>query len=245
MLLDLLHRPAGLRPFYQPIFDIRAEHPQLHAVECLTRGPQGTTIESAPILFEYVRQLGAEARVDRLCVARALEAIGRTRGVVDGSTSVCLNVHGVTLAQDQDFVPFVAELACRQGFAPWQLTIEILEFRNFAGDARMAAAIDTLHEKGMRIAIDDLGQAESNLRMLLECHADYFKLDHYFVRGIESDPFRRSIVAALVDLAPRFGAWIVAEGVETPDELATVRRLGVCYAQGYLFAPPRSLEAAS
>ena len=243
MLLDLLHRPDGLQPFYQPIFHVDGASSRRHAIECLMRGPRGTTIEPAPILFEYVRQTGAEARVDRLCVSRALGVLSRSRGLLDDGTMVCLNVHGVTLALDDGFVDFLCAEAQRNGFACWQLTVEILEFRSFAGNGRMRTAIDAMHAAGMRIAVDDLGNAESNLRMLLECHADYFKLDQHFIRGIDTDPFRRALVEAVAAMAPRFGAWVVAEGVETAAELETVQRLGVALAQGYHLAAPRAMEA--
>ncbi len=238
VLLERLSRPEGLHVRFQPIVEIDAGLLRPHAVECLARGPAGSTIEAAPILFDYVRNKHAEALVDRLCVTRGIQGFGGGGAEVAGALNLHLNVHCVTLARDRDFVSFLFEIARAGGVASSGLTVELLEYRAFSGSRNLRRAIDAIHEGGARIALDDIGHADSNLRMLLESQADYFKIDGHFIRGVHADIYRRALVQSLVELAPRFGAWVVAEGVESLEDLQAVTALGVTFVQGYLVARP-------
>ena len=95
----------------------------------------------------------------------------------------------------------------------------------------------------MRIAVDDAGSGYSSLAHILKLAPDFIKLDRELVSGIDLDPVRRALAASLVTFAADTGAEIVAEGVETEDELEVLRRLGVRYAQGYHLGRPAPLHA--
>ena len=93
--------PKPLATLFQPIVELSGD---VHAVECLTRGPRGSAMEEASPLFEYVRNHGLEMQMDRVCVSRALRC--------GTDTLVCaprlaINVHPTTLADGQDFVRFL------------------------------------------------------------------------------------------------------------------------------------------
>jgi len=97
-----------------------------------------------------------------------------------------------------------------------------------------------LREQGFRIAIDDAGAGYSGLQTVVETEPDFMKLDISLVRAIDTSQVKQRLVSTLRDFCEGAGIELVAEGVETPEQLDTVVELGVPYAQGFLFAHPGS-----
>ncbi len=106
------------------------------------------------------------------------------------------------------------------------------------GDVRRIIA--AYRAQGFTTAIDDFGAGYAGLGLLAELHPDVIKLDMMLIRGIDTSAVKRSIVAAVVALGADLGIEPLAEGIETPGELATLRALGVRLCQGYLFAKPET-----
>jgi EAL domain-containing protein (putative c-di-GMP-specific phosphodiesterase class I) len=96
---------------------------------------------------------------------------------------------------------------------------------------------------GFNLSIDDFGTAYSSLLQLSQLPFSELKIDRSFVSAIDSDPTKRVIVSSCASLARGLGLRVVAEGVETPAELAAVREAGCTEIQGYLLARPMSLNA--
>lgn len=232
-LLDALLEPHGVSIRFQPIFDLGAEPPGVHAVECLARGPRGTNLESADLLFEYARRKRREHEVDRVCIAAALAAIAG----LPPTLAFTVNIHASTLSGDAGFVDFLLGLATDRLISPRRLTVEVVEHFPAWDGARLIDALKALRAAGLAIALDDVGLGHSNYRMILDCHPDYFKIDRYLVHGCHADSDRREILASIVGLASRFGSQVIAEGVERADDLAVLVDLQIRLAQGYLLSP--------
>jgi EAL domain-containing protein (putative c-di-GMP-specific phosphodiesterase class I) len=222
--------PGGLRAHFQPIFERRGEALEIHSMECLMRGPKGSNLERADILFEYVRLKRAESLVDPACIATGL----RQAALLPPGIRLALNVHASTLARDQSFPTFLADCASRNRILVSRLTVEIVEHSPAWDGPRFLKAIEELREMGVEIALDDVGLGQSNYRMILDCKPDYFKIDRYFVHGIRWDFFRQAIVQSVALLAKKFGARVVAEGIERQEDLDAVLNLGIDLLQGYL-----------
>lgn len=229
-LVSTLLAPHALRIAVQPIVELRdgVAHPV--AYECLTRGPEGSNFESAQVLFDYVRLKHDEPRVDRSCVSEALRSVS----VPDGA-SLSLNVHAATLARDPGFVPF---LLATSSLDPRRLIVEIVEHAA-AWAAPMLRAVEALRNAGIRIALDDIGNGQSNFRMILDLRPEIFKIDRYFIDGAHENPHRLAIVRTICDLARAFDAVVVAEGVEDARDVAPLVECGVAWFQGYFFGRPR------
>jgi EAL domain-containing protein (putative c-di-GMP-specific phosphodiesterase class I) len=88
---------------------------------------------------------------------------------------------------------------------------------------------------GFKIALDDTGVAYGSLEAVMELSPDFIKVDQSLVRGIDTDPPRQELLRALNSVAGKIKAEIIAEGIETSEELATIQALGIPYGQGYLF----------
>jgi EAL domain-containing protein (putative c-di-GMP-specific phosphodiesterase class I) len=236
-LLDDILAPEGLSPRFQPILEANGDEWELHAVECLMRGPSDTNIEPADILFEYARRKRAESIVDRACIAAAL----RVASQLDSVPRFFLNVHASTLGRDADFASFIADTSADHSIAPSSLTIEIIERRPYWNGPRFMATLDRLRVLGVKIALDDFGLGESNYRMMLDCWPDCIKIDRYIIKNCDSDYGRRAILDSIANLAMTIGSKVIAEGVQTQAELKAIKDLGFTLAQGFALYKPMTL----
>ena len=157
-------------------------------------------------------------------------------GVVDPSWTTWVNVS--TRQLDRPGLEDAVRAALAMARLPaGQLGLEITEsafLRDADGATRLA---HRLHALGVRLAVDDFGTGYSSMRRLRELPLDHLKIDASFVAGIASHPADRAIVLACVQLAEAMGMTSVAEGVETPEQQAELRRLGCRLSQGFWLAP--------
>ncbi len=148
-----------------------------------------------------------------------------------------VNISGRDLQRPQ-FVAHVQQVLHRHGVAPAQLTLEITE-TTLMGE--LDKALDTMHrlrEIGVRLSIDDFGTGYSSLAYLGTLPIDSLKIDRSFVAHMEHKPQNVEIVRAVMNLGMSLGKRVIAEGIETPAQLAALRALGVQLGQGFLLAPP-------
>jgi EAL domain-containing protein (putative c-di-GMP-specific phosphodiesterase class I) len=123
-----------------------------------------------------------------------------------------------------------------------RIVLELSEHDPVEDYGVLAATLDPLRKKGMQLAIDDVGAGFSSLRHILLSAPDVIKLDRSIVAGVATDPVLRTLVRSLGDFGHGAGATVVAEGVETKEDAAVLRAVGVDYAQGWYFARPGSAD---
>ncbi|HVR37973.1 MAG TPA: EAL domain-containing protein [Thermoanaerobaculia bacterium] len=232
--LETLLRPGGITPLFQPVFRVGSDSVEMHGVECLSRGPKGTNLESAKVLFDYVRLKREEPLVDRACISAALEEAAS----LPPDILLNINVHASTLGRNHGFLQFFRATAAKHSIAPTRLTIEIVEHAPPWDNEGFLSALDTLRNDGVKVALDDIGLGQSNFKMLVDVCPDYLKLDRYFVEGCETDGKRQAVIAAVAQLASRFGAEVVAEGVTSAETVEALRGFGITLMQGFHFAEP-------
>lgn len=234
-LIERILAPDGLSASFQPIFEVGRET-RLHAFECLVRGPQGTPLRTADMLFDYVRRKRQEVLVDRACVETTLCA---ARGLSD-THRLAVNVHASTLGADPEFVAYLVDTAQSASIDPERLVVEIVEYGAYRDETMFQNSLRTLRDLGIRVA-HDVGCGNSNYRTVLECRPDYFKIDRYIVHGSHADTYRLAVLDSVNSLAPRFGASVVAEGVEDPADLEAAQSVGITLFQGPALSPPVTL----
>lgn len=239
--LEAILETGAVRTVFQPVFDLSGASPAVHLLESLTRGPEGTNLEPAGVLFEYARRKGGEARLDRLCVKTAFASVP----ALPPGVRVSVNVHASTLERDLDFASFLVEGATASGLSPARVVVEIVEHAPSWDGPRFRKALDTLTESGVKIALDDIGLGQSNYRMILETRPHYFKLDRFLVAGCHEDAGRKAVLDSIVRLARAFGSSVIAEGPGCEGDIAAVREIGVDLVQGFILARPAPAAAAS
>ena len=123
-----------------------------------------------------------------------------------------------------------------------RIVLELTEHAPVDQYDRLLAAFTELRNAGMRVAVDDAGSGYASLQHILRLSPDIIKLDIELIRSIDTDPARQSLASALVLFGDKIGATITAEGIETDEELHTLRRLHVPYGQGYHLGRPERLS---
>ncbi len=232
-MIDELLVPGAIRVEFQPILTLNGTGARLYALEALSRGPRGTSMEKANVLFEYARRKGEETRIDLLCINEALAAAA----TLPREPHITINVHGSTLSSVPRFTATFLELASTHGIAPERLMLEIVEHRAPWCIEALRATLAELREAGIRIALDDLGVGASNYHLFVDCRPDHIKIDRYLVKGCANDPYRVAVLRSIVALASASGATAIAEGVELHEDLVILRELGIRHVQGWMFSP--------
>jgi EAL domain-containing protein (putative c-di-GMP-specific phosphodiesterase class I) len=119
-----------------------------------------------------------------------------------------------------------------------QIVLELTERHEVTNLAGMRRTIAALQRVGCKVAIDDVGTGHSGLAYILKLGVDIIKIDKVFVESIGSEGHSKAIIETLIDLAKNMRMEIIAEGVETFDQVTYLRERGIGAAQGYVFAPP-------
>lgn len=148
-----------------------------------------------------------------------------------------INISPVQLRQN-DFVERVLRVLEEENLSPERLQIEITEAVVLRDDAVTQHNLLALRHSGMRIAVDDFGMGYSSLSYLKEYPFDTVKIDKSFTGGVTDNGRGLAIVKAIVDLAQAIGMDVSAEGVETEEQYAQLKRIGCSKVQGYLFGRP-------
>jgi len=232
--LDAILQPGGISSVFQPICAVDDDHWSIASFECLSRGPKGTNLESANVLFDYVRLKREETLVDRACITTALAAARP----LPQDAHLGINVHASTLGRDQNFADFLRGAADANGIDLRRLTIEIVEHAPPWDGLAFLSMLDNLRHHGARIALDDVGLGQSNFKMLLDVHPDFMKIDRYFIEHCATDANRQAVIEVVTRLAQRFGAQVVAEGVEDEATVKMLQLLGIKLMQGFYFSEP-------
>ncbi|CDM24002.1 diguanylate cyclase/phosphodiesterase [Castellaniella defragrans 65Phen] len=150
---------------------------------------------------------------------------------------VAVNLSALQLGSE-GFVDSVQAVLRENGLAPGRLELEITESCLMADRSRAIATLETLRGLGVRLSIDDFGTGYSSMSYLQHLRVHRLKIDMSFVRDLETNPGNVSIVTAIIALGHSLELDIVAEGVETPEQLARLQRLGCDLIQGYLIGRP-------
>ncbi|HEX2086358.1 MAG TPA: EAL domain-containing protein [Solirubrobacteraceae bacterium] len=183
--------------------------------------------------FREAAEIGLDVELELAAVRSALRHVDR----LPPDAWLMLNVSpSIALMRELDGVLRAAPAD--------RIVLEVTEHAPIADYDEFNAAVAGLRSAGVRLAVDDAGAGFASLRHILRLAPDVIKLDAELTRGIDADPVRRALGAALMTFADDVGARMVAEGIETPGELRTLREMGVRLGQGFYLSRPEVLEAA-
>jgi EAL domain-containing protein (putative c-di-GMP-specific phosphodiesterase class I)/CheY-like chemotaxis protein len=220
-----------LQTVFQPILDLGAA--KLIGVEALTR------FDCEPrrppdLWFAEATRIGLGPELELAAIEAALAHL------VDLSPDLFLSVNASSSTAAS---PAFAEVLARHPAS--RIVLELTEHDRIDDLAVLVAALDNLRGEGVRIAVDDTGAGYAGFQQIVALRPEIIKLDVDITRGVDSDPVRRAMAAALVQFGNDTGAIVVAEGIETPTELATLRELTVPWGQGYYLGRPGPLAGLS
>lgn len=222
---------------YEPI--VTAESLTAFGYEALARGPVGTPLAAPLAMFALAEQTDLVFDLDCLCRQRALEG---ARDFPAG-TKLFVNIRPSAF-HDPSFEPAaLCRTLDRSGLSPSDVVFEISEQESIENFASFRRARDDYGKLGFQFALDDTGSGYASFQSVLELAPEFVKVDRAFVAGIDSDPVRRAILSGFQRIADQIGAQIIGEGLDTLEELQTLRELGIPFGQGWLFGKPMPLRA--
>ena len=228
----------ALEVFYQPKFDIRSETPRLSSAEALVRWrhPELGMISPAEFvpLFERSGQIGA---VDRYVWAEAARQIAEWRDRCGVTLPVSVNLSRVDVF-DPELSEILDGIIAQYGLERGDLKLEVTESAYTENADHLIRVIGGLREKGYQIEMDDFGSGYSSLNMLSSMPIDVLKMDMAFIRNIERNERDFRLVELIIDIARYLKVPVVAEGVETENQLRLLKNAGCDLVQGYYFSPP-------
>ena len=161
-----------------------------------------------------------------------------------GDRLIFLNVLAPFLTDPRLGAGWLVERVVAHGRQPSQVILELPEISRISDFQEFARALEPYRLEGFRIAIDDFGAGYTNLRMITDISPDFVKLDRVFIEGIFANARKRILVESVVSLCHRINCRVVAEGIETTEDLETCLSAGVDSLQGFLLARPGPAELA-
>jgi diguanylate cyclase (GGDEF)-like protein/PAS domain S-box-containing protein len=244
-LENSLRRALENREFelhYQPLFDLRDR--SITGFEALLRwNPPGAATIPPGEFIAAAEESGLIVPIGEWVLREALRQ-AKTWQAVGRALFVSINVSANQLARPS-FVERLRRLMQETGIDPGLVELEVTEGVIVEGAGEARDALDHIAALGVGIAIDDFGTGYSGLAYLKRLPIDTVKIDQSFVRDLTIDPDDAAIVTAIVAMARSLGVDVVAEGVETEDQLAALQRLGCQRAQGFLLARPMTAAAVT
>ena len=232
-----------LQVHFQPIVSLKKK--SIIGVEALARPTEGASgrVVTPLELFAWAHRNGRTVDLDRLCRRKALDAFSPMSDSPQ-KPLLFLNFESSVLDQGVLGSGVLAKAVHDAGLSPSEIVIEINESKVLDMQA-LQDFVENHRKQGFLFALDDLGAGFSNLARIGPLKPEILKLDRSLVIGIENDFHKQEVFKSLVGLGRRVGSLILAEGVETEEEVSTCVDLGADLVQGYYFGRPAASDRLS
>lgn len=229
---DIINNES-LTSHFQPI--VKASNNTIFGYEALIRGVKANGELMYPYeLFEKSSRNDMDFKLDRLCRESAL----KTAAVKKIHQKVFINFIPTSIYDPEFCLNSTVKWANQLEFDSKNIVFEVVETQKVKDQVHLKEILMYYREKGYKIALDDVGEGYSSLNMLIKLKPDIIKIDRNIIENINQDEFKQSVYKALYTVAKENGIEVLAEGIETPYEIETIRSIGVDYMQGYYFAKP-------
>ncbi len=223
-----------LYPVFQPIVALDAV--SIFAHEALIRGPQGTPLHTPDALLKAAAEEGLGYALEYACVVAALQTWGQLK--VPGRLFVNISANALTKLFEEQGPQRLLSLLRELQITPRMLVLEITEHERVADMDKLAGIVQRIRSVGVALALDDFGDGRSSLRLWSQLRPEFVKIDKYFTKAISEHGDKLKTLQALQQIAEIFGTELVAEGIETAEDLRVLRDLGITLGQGYFLGHP-------
>ena len=228
----ILSEDGLLRAVYQPIVHLASG--DIFGYEALARGPAGSPLESPLVLFGVAEENHLLFELDRACFRRALKTAQGAPAVPRMFVNLLpMSFYDITFIERE-----VLGLLEAAGLTPANLVFEITERLAIDNFSSFRRALATYTNLGFGVAVDDVGTKHSNLEAVMALRPHFIKLSDVLTRGVAKSSIKREMLRSLRNIAEAIDAAIVAEGIETREDLEALKELGIGYGQGYYLARP-------
>lgn len=224
--------------YYQPKLDIDNDTQHWSGVEALLRwNHPGHGIISPADFIPLLEETGLIVPVGAWVIAAACEQLATWQHSGLGAIPIAVNISGRQFLRD-DLIPQIEQAIKTHGIAPGLLEVEITESTLMSSVDEVDVVMRRLKSLGIAISIDDFGTGYSSLAYLKRFPIDKLKIDIRFIRDITTDADDAAITSAIISMAQKLKLRVVAEGVETSEQMEFLRAQGCNEIQGYLLSRP-------
>ncbi len=232
------HETDQFVPWLQPVFTLDG---RLVGAEVLTRWDHPHRGILCPDdFFPQLEELGMLGAITARAQEKAVEYVSHYVDALPRDFRLRLNVDAASLGATE-FRRFLAHLEVT-GYPARRICLEFTESAMVERSHQLAEVLALARQHGCHVELDDFGTGSSSLTLLKDLHVDGVKIDRSFVQTMLDEPRTMVLVASLAGLAKNLGIHVVAEGIESSDQLLVLQQLGVEYGQGYLLGRPKPLE---
>jgi diguanylate cyclase (GGDEF)-like protein len=224
---------------YQPIVDVESGY--IHSFEALVRwNLDGKSISPAEFI-SIAEEHGLIIELGQMVLKMSIEALA-TVNQRYSAISISINV-SVIQFEDESFLDYLKFLIAKFLVNPKNIHLEITETAMITNLDKLTKIIMYAKKIGVMISVDDFGTGFSSISVLRNLQIDYIKIDKSYIDNICLDEKDHSIVSAVTKMAHTIGSKVIAEGVESTDQLALIAKSDIDFYQGYLFSKPVTFDA--
>jgi len=234
-------RQQAFELFYQP--KISLADGRVCGLEALLRWPRPEQGNVSPAVFvPILEKLGLITEVGKWVITQVCKQIADWQRAGEMPLQVAVNVSGQQIIEG-DLIASIRQALLDHQIDPHWLEIELTESSLMENTSHTIASLQTLQKMGVKVSIDDFGTGYSSLAYLRRFPIDKLKIDIAFIREVTSNPQDAAIAKTIIELAHSLNLQVIAEGVETPEQLAFLKANGCDQVQGYLFSRPLPIRA--
>ncbi|MDD2375372.1 MAG: EAL domain-containing protein, partial [Eubacteriales bacterium] len=218
---------------FQPIISLRDG--SIFAYEALSRGPMGSALHTPDKLFAAAEKQEKTWELEQLCRTTAIETISKLKQ----DALLFLNVNPQIMHDRKFRQGFTREYLRTYDINPENIVFEITEKGTVDSVQDFIKTVDHYKNQNYRIAVDDAGAGYSGLNMISDVHPHFLKLDMNLIRNIHQDTTRQALLKSLSEFASLTNTYLIAEGIETKEELLKLIDIGIHYGQGFYLQRPQ------
>ena len=234
LLLQHVLNERGLHAVYQPIVNL--ETTSIYAHEALIRGPLHSPLHTPDAMFRAAELEQLRFELENAAVSTIVGNWGPRKTA--GRLFVNISASALTRLYNEWGSDQLLSLVTQRGVAPRELVLEITEHERVSDMELLADAVQSMRTAGVGLALDDFGDGHSSLRLWSQLKPDIVKIDRYFIKDVSTKGDKLKTIQALQQIASIFGSELVAEGIETAEDLRILRDLGINFGQGYFLGRP-------
>ncbi|CAH1190788.1 Phytochrome-like protein cph2 [Paenibacillus auburnensis] len=239
-LLDIMNNER-LDTFFQPILQLRTGRTLGH--EVLNRPPASMHFPTTEHFYEFAGRTEQMYRFEQNCrrmsLTRYMERLPRTEA--GSGRLVFVNVHPGVLDDARHKSGETLALLQSLGLSPERIVFELTERQAVQDYIGFEKVLSYYREQGFRIAVDDAGSGYNSLKTLVYLKPEFIKLDKSLIRGIHGSREQQELLELVREYAARSATRVIAEGIETAEELLFLQRAGIDFGQGYALGRPAQL----
>ena len=228
-----------LELYFQPQIDVKTE--KLLGVEALLRWPTSEVTISPAVFIPIAEESGLILQLGEYVLIRGCQIAAQWAkdGLLNGRVAINVSARQLTHI---DFLMTLDRIIKETECSPLFIELEITESSIIGNPEKMIALLKVIKAKGFHISIDDFGTGYSSLSYLKNLPIDKLKIDISFIRNITQEPKNQTIVKTIIALAKGLNMSVLAEGVESSEELEFLRQNGIDLIQGYYYHKPMPLD---